>query len=90
MAMSDSDPSMATVNGVINSIDPSTRVMNISREAIEKWGRGPATMDFVLAKNVTIEAFKLNDEVTFTFSNEQGEFVIHTMTSVHAMHSQHE
>ncbi|MCK8103623.1 efflux RND transporter periplasmic adaptor subunit [Pseudoalteromonas sp. SCSIO 43095] len=90
MTMSDSAPSMATVNGVINSIDPSTRVMNISREAIEKWGRGPATMDFVLAKNVTIEAFKLNDEVTFTFSIEQGEFVIHTMTSVHAMHSQHE
>ena len=90
MQMSDTNPSMATVNGVINSIDANNRVVNISREAIEKWGRGPATMDFMLAKNVMIEAFKLNDEVTFTFSIEQGEFVIHTMTSVHAMHSQHE
>ncbi|TMO96757.1 efflux RND transporter periplasmic adaptor subunit [Pseudoalteromonas sp. S3260] len=90
MQMSDANPNTATVNGVINSIDANNRIVNISREAIEKWGRGPATMDFVLAKNVTIEAFKLNDEVRFTFSIEQGEFVIHTMTSVHAMHSQHE
>lgn len=90
MQMSDANPNTATVNGVINSIDANNRIVNISREAIEKWGRGPATMDFVLAKNVTIETFKLNDEVTFTFSIEQGEFVIHTMTSVHAMHSQHE
>ena len=63
--------------------------MNISREAIEKWGRGPATMDFMLAKNVMIEMLKPNDEVTFTFSIEQGEFVIHTIMPVHTTHSQH-
>ncbi|KAF7765222.1 Cu(I)/Ag(I) efflux system membrane protein CusB/SilB [Pseudoalteromonas undina] len=89
MQMSDANPNTATVNGVINSIDANNRVVNISREAIEKWGRGPATMDFMLAKNVMIEMLKLNDEVTFTFSIEQGEFVIHTITPVHATHSQH-
>nr|MDC2856210.1 efflux RND transporter periplasmic adaptor subunit [Ningiella sp. W23] len=50
MQMSNANPSTATVNGVINSIDTNNRVVNISREAIEKWGRGPATMDFMLAK----------------------------------------
>ena len=90
MQMSDTNPSMATVNGVINSIDANNRVVNISREAIEKWGRGPATMDFLLAKNVLIDMLKPNDEVTFTFSIEQGEFLIHTITPVHATHSQHE
>ncbi|WP_213610370.1 efflux RND transporter periplasmic adaptor subunit [Pseudoalteromonas sp.] len=89
MQMSDTDPSMATVNGVINSIDPSTRVMNISREAIEKWGREPATMDFVLGETIDIEIFEPNAEVTFTFSVDDGEFIIHTMTSVHAAHSHH-
>lgn len=50
MQMSDANPNTATVNGVINSIDANNRIVNISREAIEKWGRGPATMDFILAK----------------------------------------
>lgn len=90
MQMSDANPDTATVNGVINSIDANNRIVNISREAIEKWGRGPATMDFMLAKNVMTEMLKPNDEVTFTFSIEQGEFVIHTITPVHATHSQHE
>ena len=90
MQMSDANPNTATVNGVINSIDANNRIVNISREAIEKWGRGPATMDFMLAKNVMTEMLKPNDEVTFTFSIEQGEFVIHTITPVHASHSQHE
>ncbi|WP_394185068.1 efflux RND transporter periplasmic adaptor subunit [Pseudoalteromonas tetraodonis] len=90
MQMSDANPDTATVNGVINSIDANNRIVNISREAIEKWGRGPATMDFMLAKNVMTEMLKPNDEVTFTFSIEQGEFVIHTITPVHASHSQHE
>lgn len=89
MQMSNANPSTATVNGVINSIDTNNRVVNISREAIEKWGRGPATMDFMLAKNVMIEMLKPNDEVTFTFSIEQGEFVIHTIMPVHTTHSQH-
>lgn len=89
MQMSDANPNTATVNGVINSIDANNRIVNISREAIEKWGRGPATMDFILAKNVMTEMLKPNDEVTFTFSIEQGEFVIHTITPVHATHSQH-
>ena len=89
MQISDANPNTATVNGVINSIDANNRIVNISREAIEKWGRGPATMDFILAKNVMTEMLKPNDEVTFTFSIEQGEFVIHTITPVHATHSQH-
>ncbi|HAU94218.1 MAG TPA: hypothetical protein DCW59_17860, partial [Alteromonas sp.] len=42
----------ATVDGTINSIDEQNHAMNISRGAIEKWGRGPATMDFTLSSHI--------------------------------------
>lgn len=59
--------SSATVNGVINSIDVESRVLNISREAIEKWNRPAATMDFTLADDIDISAFSASDKVLFTF-----------------------
>lgn len=57
----------ATVTGVLNSIDIETRVVNISREAIEKWSRPAATMDFILTDEIDISAFKTLDKVSFTF-----------------------
>ncbi|AWB67874.1 efflux transporter periplasmic adaptor subunit [Saccharobesus litoralis] len=57
----------ATVNGTINSIDGSTRTLNISREAIEKWDRPAATLDYVLADNIDISGFKAGHEIRFTF-----------------------
>lgn len=66
----------AMVNGVINNINKTQRLINISREAIPKWGRGPATMDFYLAKELDISILKANQLVHFTFSIIDGEFVI--------------
>lgn len=63
----ESEVSSATVNGVINSIDVETRVVNISREEIEKWNRPAATMDFIFADDIDISAFNLSDNVRFTF-----------------------
>ncbi|WP_338365820.1 efflux RND transporter periplasmic adaptor subunit [uncultured Pseudoalteromonas sp.] len=69
----------ATVMGTINNIDSAQRVINISREAIAKWNRGPATMDFILAKELDISALSPNQQVHFTFSIIEGEFVINNI-----------
>jgi Cu(I)/Ag(I) efflux system membrane fusion protein len=66
----------ATVNGVINAIDLDARVINISREAIEKWGRGPATMDFEVIDELDISTFKAGDNIEFTFDTAQDFKVI--------------
>ena len=66
----------ATVNGVINAIDFDARVINISREAIEKWGRGPATMDFDVTDGLDISSFKAGDNIEFTFDTAQDFKVI--------------
>jgi len=59
--------SSATVSGVINAIDSSTRILNISRSPIEKWNRPAATMDFVLAEKIEIADFNVGDPIIFTF-----------------------
>jgi len=65
--MSMPDIPTATVTGVINAIDIKTRVINISRGAIEKWERGPATMDFIASDELDIGKFKQGEEINFTF-----------------------
>jgi Cu(I)/Ag(I) efflux system membrane fusion protein len=82
----------ATVDGTINAIDTTTRVMNISRGPIEKWNRPAATMDFVVAQDIALESFKVGDEITFTF--EVGDdFVVVAINQKMAIeqtdHSQH-
>ena len=57
----------AQVEGIIKHINVSSRIINISREAIEKWSRPATTMDFVLSEAVDISAFKQGDAVLFTF-----------------------
>ncbi|WP_017445015.1 efflux RND transporter periplasmic adaptor subunit [Gayadomonas joobiniege] len=57
----------ATVLGRINQVDKKTRVFNISREAIKKWHRAAATMDFIAADQIAIDEFQVGDEVRFTF-----------------------
>ncbi|NTS77192.1 efflux RND transporter periplasmic adaptor subunit [Catenovulum sp. SM1970] len=57
----------AMVNGVINSINAKLGVVNISRDAIEKWNRAAATMDFVLSNQLNINDFKAGDRIHFTF-----------------------
>jgi Cu(I)/Ag(I) efflux system membrane fusion protein len=66
----------ADVEGVINQINLQTRVANISRGPIEKWGRGAATLDFVFADSVSITGLQQGDKIHFTFEIRDGDFFI--------------
>jgi Cu(I)/Ag(I) efflux system membrane fusion protein len=66
----------AEAGGLINHINAQTRVANISRGAIEKWGRDPATMDFVFADNFLLDSLQQGDKIHFTFEIQNGDFVI--------------
>lgn len=75
----------ATVEGVINEIDRNKRIMNISRDAIEKWGRPAATMDFLVARYIDLAKFSLNQRIRFTFE-VRDDFVITDVAPVQMMH----
>ncbi|MEQ3639056.1 MAG: efflux RND transporter periplasmic adaptor subunit [Alteromonas sp.] len=68
--------SSATVEGVINAVNTSTRIVNISREAIEKWNRPPATMDFHVAQSIDLSKFSVGDSVKFTFEIRKDFIVV--------------
>ncbi|VAW40658.1 Cobalt/zinc/cadmium efflux RND transporter, membrane fusion protein, CzcB family [hydrothermal vent metagenome] len=70
------EPPTATTTGVINSLMVGHGMLNISRDAIEAWGRDAATVDFISSKDVDISAFKAGDAVKFTFKVEDGQFII--------------
>ncbi|WP_339722225.1 efflux RND transporter periplasmic adaptor subunit [uncultured Paraglaciecola sp.] len=72
----DKQTDSASVDGVINHINMHTRVANISRGAIEKWHRGPATMDFVFADSLHIEEWPQGEQLHFTFEIQNRDFVI--------------
>ncbi|WP_136679658.1 efflux RND transporter periplasmic adaptor subunit [Neptunomonas sp. XY-337] len=65
--MSQPRVSSATVNGTINRIDIENRVINISRDAIEKWDRPAVTMDFIASEDVDLAALTVGAVVRFTF-----------------------
>lgn len=71
-----SSVSSATVEGVINSIDVDMRSLNISRGPIKKWGRGPATMDFLVSDPITLKDWQPEQAIRFTFEISNGNFVI--------------
>ncbi|MCC2615030.1 efflux RND transporter periplasmic adaptor subunit [Aestuariibacter halophilus] len=73
------DDNTATVEGVINRIDADTRMINISRDGIEKWGRPPATMDFVADRHIDLDSLAAGMSVTFTFTVGD-EFMISVIT----------
>ena len=72
----------ATVNGTINSIMKDMRMLNISREAIEKWNRGPATLDFLVDDTVGMYDLKEGMYVMFTFEIRDEGFVITSIMSM--------
>ncbi|MBT0587656.1 efflux RND transporter periplasmic adaptor subunit [Alteromonas oceanisediminis] len=67
---------IATVSGVINTVDEHTRLVNISRDAILKWDRPAATMDFSMASTLDPKQFVVGESITFTFEVSDGEFKI--------------
>lgn len=70
------DDSSATVTGTINSLMIDHGMVNISRTAIEKWGRPAATLDFITGHNVSLEGLSEGMEVKFTFEVRGKHFVI--------------
>jgi len=75
--------SSATVTGTINSIEPTSRTLNISRGPIEKWDRPAATMDFVLADDLDLSSVNVGDEISFTFEIRD-DFVITEISRIAA------
>lgn len=71
-----SNDSSATVTGTINSLMIDHGMVNISRSAIEKWGRPAATLDFITGHNVSLEGLSEGMEVKFTFEVRGEHFVI--------------
>lgn len=66
----------ATVNGRVNEIDKTNRIANISRGSIEKWSRGPATLDFIIEEHLNIDSLSAGSSIEFTFEIRKGDFVI--------------
>lgn len=77
--MTKPEVSSATVEGVINAVNTSTRIVNISREAIEKWNRPPATIDLYVAQSIDLSKFSVGDSVKFTFEIRE-DFIVVAMT----------
>lgn len=74
----------ASVAGVINEININNLMLNISREAIEKWDRPATTMDFIVARGVDLSGLELNSSIVFTFEIREAGFVITNIESVEA------
>ncbi|PKI15874.1 efflux RND transporter periplasmic adaptor subunit [Colwellia sp. 12G3] len=66
----------ATVHGTVTAVMTDHRMVTIDREAIEKWNREPASVDFIVGENVDMTLFTLDAYLMFTFEIQQGEFVI--------------
>ena len=71
-----SDISSATVHGTVTSVMTDHRMVTIDREAIIKWHREAASVDFMVAENVDMTLFAVDAYVMFTFEIQDGEFVI--------------
>ncbi|GAB2198088.1 efflux RND transporter periplasmic adaptor subunit [Sessilibacter sp. MAH4] len=69
-------PSIAETRGEILEIDAENNQLTIHREAIEKWNRPAATVDFILEAPYQIQDFSKGDSLTFKFLVSSGEFII--------------
>ena len=68
--------SSATVTGKVNSLMIDHGMINISRSAIEKWGRPEETVDFITDEGVSLSGISQGMEVNFTFEIRDGKFII--------------
>jgi len=68
--------SSATAEGVINSIMPNHRMLNITRGPIEKWDRPAETVDFLVDSAVDMSGLKEGMKLVFSFSVSEREFLI--------------
>ncbi|MBU2871871.1 efflux RND transporter periplasmic adaptor subunit [Colwellia sp. E2M01] len=66
----------AMVHGTVISVMPAHSMVTIDREAIEKWNREPATVDFIVSETVDMSLFTVDAYLMFTFEIRDGNFVI--------------
>lgn len=66
----------AKTTGIVNSIDFDSRTANISRQAIEKWNRPAATLDFSIDQAIDASKMRSGEEISFTFEVRGGDFVV--------------
>ena len=67
----------AEVMGVIKQVDQATRTLTIAREAIPKWNRAAATLDFIAAEHIDLTALKPDMPIHFSFRiTTDREFVV--------------
>lgn len=60
--------------------------MTIARGPIEKWRRGPATMDFVLSPHINASSFSVGDKVVFTFVADDEFTIVDMRRGPHSNH----
>ena len=77
----------ATVNGIIQAVTLPDKV-TIQRDAIEKWGRPAATVDFIVSPHINLSQFNVHDPVRFTFVVNQ-QFTIVDMHKHESVDRQH-
>ncbi len=73
-------PPTATTAGTVNHIDIQRRILNISRDPIEKWNRPAVTMDFLAADNLAIDTLTEGGRIDFTFEIIDGDFIVVELT----------
>ena len=66
----------ARVTGLVEELDAERRLVKISREAIEKWGRPPATLTFIVDAAVNLRELVIAERIDFTFVIDDGEFIV--------------
>jgi len=72
----DDAPSVVEVFGVINNVMIEHRMLNISRDAIEKWDQPAATLDFIVSDDVNMAGLKKGMKLQFVFHAMNGQFMI--------------
>lgn len=68
--------SSAQTTGTVNAIMVKEYKINISRAAIEKWQRPPATLDFLIEPTLDISSLTQGDVIAFTFEIRNDDFVM--------------
>ncbi|MBU2893429.1 efflux RND transporter periplasmic adaptor subunit [Colwellia sp. D2M02] len=71
-----SQVSSAMVHGTVTSVMADHRMVTIDREAIEKWNRPAASVDFIVDDAVDIGLFATGAYLMFTFEIHDGDFII--------------
>lgn len=76
VTLDQSEIASATVHGTVTSVMTDHRMVTIDREAIEKWNREPASVDFIVSNAVDMTLFTVDAYLMFTFEIHDGEFII--------------